>query len=65
MVVSEKEHPETRWEFLAIATGRNLLGITPHERTRVLYWNGDDPLVEVERRISAIYELTTSMRRNS
>src|SRR4029077_7588428 len=43
-------------EFLAIATGRNLLGIIPHERTRVLYWNGDDPLVEVERRISAICE---------
>jgi hypothetical protein len=40
-------------EFLACATGLPLLGITPTERTRVLYWNGDDPYVEVERRIHA------------
>jgi len=31
-------------EFLACATRRPLLGITPTERIRVLYWNGDDPM---------------------
>jgi hypothetical protein len=41
-------------ECLAMASGRNLLGITPPERVRVLYWNGDDPYVEVERRIHAV-----------
>jgi 5S rRNA maturation endonuclease (ribonuclease M5) len=40
-------------EILACATGLPLLGITPAERSRVLYWNGDDPYVEVERRIHA------------
>jgi hypothetical protein len=40
-------------EFLACATRRPLLGITPTERIRVLYWNGDDPYVEIERRIHA------------
>jgi hypothetical protein len=40
-------------EMLALATGRNLLGVTPTERVPVLYWNGDDPYVEVERRIHA------------
>jgi len=40
-------------EFLACATGLPLLGITPIERVRTLYWNGDDPYVEVERRIHA------------
>lgn len=43
-------------ECLAIATGRDLLGIQPRERTRVLYWNGDDPFVEVERQIHALCE---------
>src|SRR5262249_31982866 len=41
-------------EFLACATGLPLLGITPTERVRVLYWNGDDPYEEVERRIHAV-----------
>ena len=41
-------------ELLAAASGRALLGIEPHERVRVLYWNGDDPATEVERRIHAI-----------
>jgi hypothetical protein len=41
-------------ELLAMATRRSLLGITPTERIRVLYWNGDDPYVEVERRIHAV-----------
>jgi hypothetical protein len=43
-------------EALAMATGRDLLGIKPTERVPVLYWNGDDPAVEVERRISAVCE---------
>ena len=41
-------------EILAMITGRNLIGITPTERVRCFYWNGDDPLVEVERRIHAV-----------
>jgi hypothetical protein len=41
-------------EMLAMVTGRPLLGITPRERVRALYWNGDDPYIEVERRIHAI-----------
>jgi hypothetical protein len=41
-------------ELLSMITGRPLLEITPHERVRALYWNGDDPYVEVERRIHAI-----------
>ena len=41
-------------ESLAMASGLPLLGIKPAERTRVLYWNGDDPFVEVERRIDAV-----------
>jgi AAA domain/Bifunctional DNA primase/polymerase, N-terminal len=40
-------------EFLSCATGLSLLGIVPTARVRVLYWNGDDPYVEVERRIHA------------
>jgi hypothetical protein len=43
-------------EALSIATGLNLLGLTPTERVRVLYWNGDDPYHEVERRIYAACE---------
>jgi hypothetical protein len=41
-------------ELLAMITGRDLLGITPRERVRCLYWNGDDPYVEIERRIHAV-----------
>jgi len=40
-------------EALAIATGRPLLGITPNERTKVWLWNGEDPLEELQRRVSA------------
>jgi RecA-family ATPase len=43
-------------EILAMATGRDLLGIAPQERVRALYWNGDDPYEEVERRIFAVCE---------
>ena len=40
----------------ASTLGHDLPGIKPQERARVLYWNGDDPVEEVERRIHAICE---------
>jgi hypothetical protein len=40
-------------EALAIATGRDLLGIKPNERTKVWLWNGEDPLEELQRRVGA------------
>jgi hypothetical protein len=41
-------------EAIAMATGRALLGITPRQRCRVWYWNGEDPREETEPRIAAI-----------
>jgi hypothetical protein len=41
-------------EAIVMATGRTLLGIPPIGRYRVLYWNGEEPLAEIERRINAI-----------
>jgi hypothetical protein len=41
-------------EALAIATGRPLLGWTPLESVPVYYFNGEDPLEEVERRLAAL-----------
>jgi hypothetical protein len=41
-------------EAIAMATGRALLGVTPIQRCRVWYWNGEDPKDETERRIAAI-----------
>lgn len=41
-------------EAVAMAAGRDLLGSTPHAPLRVWYWNGEDPLSELERRIAAI-----------
>ncbi|QRM28683.1 AAA family ATPase [Microvirga sp. VF16] len=40
-------------EALAICTGRDLLGVTPNERTKVWLWNGEDPRDELERRVGA------------
>jgi AAA domain len=40
-------------EALAIVTGKPLLDIIPDEQTRVWYWNGEDPMEELERRIAA------------
>jgi hypothetical protein len=40
-------------EALAMATGRDLLGITPPRRVRVWLWNGEDPYDELERRVGA------------
>ena len=48
-------------ECVAMACGKDLLGIEPVAELRVLYWNGEDPLEELERRVEAIlkhYELT-------
>jgi RecA-family ATPase len=41
-------------EAIAMATCRNLLGEQPEERLRVWYHNGEDPLIEIDRRIAAI-----------
>jgi len=41
-------------EAIAMATGRPLLGIRPKRRSRVWYWNGEDPQEEIDRRIGAI-----------
>ena len=41
-------------EAVAIATGSPLLGILPAVRAQVWYWNGEDPLEEIQRRIAAI-----------
>lgn len=41
-------------EALAMATGRNLIGHQPSEPLRVWLINGEDPYVELERRIAAV-----------
>jgi hypothetical protein len=41
-------------EAVAMATGRNLLGVEPARPMRVWYWNGEDPEEELERRVLAI-----------
>lgn len=41
-------------EAIAMATGRPLLGVPVPKRLRVWYWNGEDPLEEIERRVAAI-----------
>ena len=41
-------------EALAIVTGRPLLGVTPSEQLNVRYWNGEDPIKELQRRIAAV-----------
>ena len=43
-------------EAIVIATGRPLLGITPSERAKVWYWNGEDPEEEILRRVHAILQ---------
>ena len=40
-------------EALAMATGRDLLGVKPRRRLKVWLWNGEDPLDELQRRIAA------------
>lgn len=41
-------------EAVAMATGRNLLGVQPNGRTPVLYWSGDECTEEVMRRVYAV-----------
>lgn len=41
-------------EAIAMVTGRPLLGVSVPKRLRVWYWNGEDPLEEIERRVAAI-----------
>ena len=41
-------------EAIAMATGRNLLGVEPGEPKRVIYFNAEDPLVELQLRVAAI-----------
>jgi hypothetical protein len=41
-------------EAVAMAAGRNLLGVEPIRPMRVWYWNGEDPQEELERRVLAI-----------
>ncbi len=40
-------------EVLAMVTGRNLLGVRPTSQLRCWYWNGEDPLEELQRRVTA------------
>lgn len=40
-------------EALAMVTGKALLGVAVPQPLRVWYWNGEDPLEEVERRVLA------------
>jgi RecA-family ATPase len=40
-------------ELLAIASGGPLLGVAPDERCPVWYWNGEDPMDELLRRVMA------------
>lgn len=40
-------------EALAMATGKPLLGVTPKRKLRVLLWNGEDSLIELQRRAGA------------
>ena len=41
-------------EALAMASGRPLLGKQPADKLTAVYWNGEDPLEEIERRSVAI-----------
>jgi hypothetical protein len=41
-------------EAIAMATGRPLLKVLPKGLSKVWYWNGEDPLEEIERRVLAI-----------
>ncbi len=40
-------------EALAMVSGKPLLGIQPKGQLRVWYWNGEDPIEEIQRRVMA------------
>jgi hypothetical protein len=47
-------------EALAMVSGKPLLNINPEKKLRVWYWNGEDPIIELQRRFAAAikhYEL--------
>jgi len=41
-------------EAVAMAAGRDLVGVATPERLRVLYWNGEEPPDEIRRRVYAV-----------
>lgn len=41
-------------DALAMAAHKDLLGILPTERIKVAYWNGEDPIEELQRRVQAV-----------
>lgn len=41
-------------DAVAMAAHKDLVGILPNERLRVAYWNGEDPMEELQRRIQAV-----------
>jgi RecA-family ATPase len=43
-------------EAISMATARNLLGEQPEARLRVWYHNGEDPSIEIDRRVVAILQ---------
>jgi hypothetical protein len=43
-------------EGIAMAIGRNILDIDVPEPQRVLYWNGEEPIDEIERRVHAVLQ---------
>ena len=48
-------------ELLAMVVNKALLGVQPQSKSRVWYWNGEDPLDELQRRIMAAvkyYDIT-------
>jgi hypothetical protein len=50
-------------ESVAMASGKNLLGVEPEPDLSVWYWNGEDPQDELQRRVQAIlkhYEVTAA-----
>jgi hypothetical protein len=43
-------------EAVAMASGKDLLGVQPEPGLRVWYWNGEDPQDELQRRVQAIFK---------
>lgn len=43
-------------ECIAMATGKPLLGVELKARARVVYYNAEDPMVEIQRRVGALLE---------
>src|SRR5690606_25821897 len=43
-------------EACALASGATLLGMQPYSQFRWLYWNGEDPIQELDRRFAAIHK---------